>query len=82
MNCTHAQERLTELLDPRNATTTTDEVRAHLANCPECQLDFSALHRTLSTLDTMPVENPTPRLRSNFYAMLEEENTPPPAPHW
>ena len=73
MNCTHAQERLTELLDPRNATATTDEVRAHLANCPDCQRDFSALHRTLSTLDTMPVEDPTPRLRSNFYAMLEEE---------
>ena len=73
MNCTHAQERLTELLDPRNATDTTDEVRAHLTHCPECQREFSALRRTLSTLDTMPAEKPSPRLRTNFYAMLEEE---------
>ncbi|MCF7761699.1 MAG: hypothetical protein K9M98_14465, partial [Cephaloticoccus sp.] len=73
MNCTHAQERLTELLDPRNATATTDEVRQHLTHCPDCQREFSSLQRTLATLDIMPNEQPSPRLRANFYAMLEEE---------
>lgn len=73
MNCTHAQERLTELLDPRNTTATTDAVRAHLASCPDCQREFSELQRTLAALDNLPAASPSPKLRANFYAMLEEE---------
>jgi anti-sigma factor RsiW len=73
MNCTLAQERLNELLDPRHTTDTTDAVRAHLAGCPDCQREFSELQRTLTSLDTLPAATPSPRLRANFYAMLAEE---------
>ena len=49
------------------------EARAHLANCPDCQRDFAALNQTADALDAMPTPPPSPRLRQNFYAMLEEE---------
>jgi anti-sigma factor RsiW len=83
MNCTHVQERLTELLDPRTATDTTEAVRTHLASCPDCQREYSELQRTLVSLDTLPAATPSPRLRANFYAMLAEEKlttTRAPAP--
>jgi len=73
MNCTQVRERLTELLDPRNTTLTTDAVRSHVAGCAECQRECDELRQTLVALDTMPAAKPSPRLRENFYAMLAEE---------
>ena len=73
MNCTQAQARFAELLDDRIAEEDTVEVRAHLASCPDCQRDFSSLTQTQAAMDLLPVAKPSPRLRSNFYAMLEEE---------
>lgn len=73
MTCQHAREIFPELLDRRTAATAHLDVRAHLANCPECQQAFAALTRTAATLDTMPTPQPPPSLRKNFYAMLEAE---------
>jgi len=73
MNCTSAQARFSELLDDRLAESDTAEVRAHLASCPDCQREFSSLAQTLSAVDKLPAAKPGPRLRANFYAMLEEE---------
>ena len=73
MNCTQAQERFAELLDSRLNESDTDAVRAHLASCPDCQRDFSSLAQTLSAMDKLPAAKPSPRLRANFYASLEEE---------
>ena len=73
MNCTRARETFSELLDPRTAATAHLEARTHLAGCPDCQREFSSLSQTLAALDAMPTPSPTPRLRQNFYAMLEEE---------
>ncbi len=73
MNCTSAQDRFAELLDDRLTETDTAEVRAHLASCPDCQREFSSLAQTLSAVDKLPSAKPGPRLRANFYAMLEEE---------
>lgn len=73
MNCTPAREKFPELLDARTAATAHLEARTHLAGCPDCQREFSALSQTLAALDAMPTPSPTPRLRKNFYAMLEEE---------
>ena len=75
MNCTRTRETFSELLDPRTAATAHLEARTHLAGCPECQREFSSLSQTLAVLDTMPTPSPTPRLRQNFYAMLEAEKT-------
>ena len=73
MNCTTARARFPELLDARTPAGAHAEARAHRASCPECQREFSALNQTLAALDAMPTPAPTPRLRTNFYAMLEEE---------
>ena len=73
MNCPSAHEFFSELLDRRTSPTAHVEARAHLAGCPDCQREFSALSQTLAALDAMPTPSPMPRLRQNFYAMLEEE---------
>lgn len=73
MNCSSAQARFAELLDARLSESDTNEVRAHLAACPECQREFSSLAQTLAAVDKLPSAKPSPRLRANFYASLEEE---------
>lgn len=73
MNCHAAREIFPELLDRRTSAAAQPEARAHLATCPDCQREFSALSQTLSALDAMPAPAPSSRLRKNFYAMLEEE---------
>lgn len=73
MNCSQAQAHFDELLDDRLAATDTADVRAHLATCPDCQREYSSLAQTLAALDQLPAAAPEPRLRANFYAMLEEE---------
>jgi predicted anti-sigma-YlaC factor YlaD len=73
MTCQSARESFPALLDSRTAATAHLEAREHLAHCPDCQRDFAALSQTLAALDAMPMPAPTPRLRQNFYAMLEEE---------
>jgi predicted anti-sigma-YlaC factor YlaD len=73
MNCSQAQERFNELLDARLSDRDTAEVRAHLATCPDCQREYSSLAQTLTALDQLPDAQPEPRLRANFYAMIEEE---------
>lgn len=73
MNCQSARDTFPELLDPRTAATAQLEARAHLAHCPDCQREFAGLTQTARTLDAMSIPAPSPRLRKNFYAMLEEE---------
>jgi hypothetical protein len=73
MNCTSARDTFPALLDRRTAASAHAEARAHLAACPDCQREFAALSQTLAALDAMPTPAPSPRLRQNFYAMLEEE---------
>jgi hypothetical protein len=73
MTCEKAREIFPELLDPRTPATAQLEARTHLASCPDCQRDFAALTQTATALDAMPTPPPSPRLRRNFYAMLEEE---------
>ncbi len=77
MNCQRARESFSDLLDPHGGSGTgaaaLAEARAHLAGCPDCQRDFATLTQTATALDTQPAALPSPRLRRNFYAMLEEE---------
>ncbi|HEY1107200.1 MAG TPA: HEAT repeat domain-containing protein [Opitutaceae bacterium] len=73
MNCQSARDVFPALLDRRTTAAEHTEARAHLASCPDCQREFAGLTQTLAALDAMPTPAPTPRLRQNFYAMLEEE---------
>lgn len=73
MHCTTARAAFAELLDHRTPPTALLEARAHLAACPDCQREFAALTQVAATLDNLRVPAPSPRLRRDFYAMLEEE---------
>ncbi|QYM79515.1 zf-HC2 domain-containing protein [Horticoccus luteus] len=73
MNCTLARDHFPDLLDQRLAAPVAADVRAHLAHCPDCQREFAALNKTLAALDALPAPAPSPRLRTHFYALLEEE---------
>jgi hypothetical protein len=73
MICQRAREVFPEMLDPRAPLTAASEARAHLASCPECQREFAALSRTAEALDALPEPQPSPRLRTNFHALLEAE---------
>lgn len=73
MTCQSVRETFPELLDHRTAATAHLEARAHLASCPDCQREYAALNQTATALDALPTPSPSPRLRQNFHAMLEEE---------
>lgn len=73
MNCQRAREIFPELIDSRTPPSAHLDARAHLAGCPDCQRDFAALTQVANLLDAPPSVTPSPRLRRDFYAMLEEE---------
>lgn len=73
MNCVQARDRFAELLDQRLEGPVSGDIRTHLASCHACQREFASLRDTLDRLDALPAAKPGPRLRANFYAMLEDE---------
>lgn len=72
MNCQRVQDNF---IDYQDGTLPPDEsaaLRGHLASCPTCQREWSALQEMTRKLDAFPAtEEPSARLRENFYAMLE-----------
>jgi hypothetical protein len=72
MNCQRVQDNF---IDYQDGTLPADEsaaLRAHLSGCPTCQREWSALQEITRKLDAFPAtEEPSPRLREQFYAMLE-----------
>ena len=80
MNCIQARDRFAELLDQRLEGPVSGDIRTHLASCPACQREFASLRDTLDRLDALPAAKAGPRLRANFYAMLEDEKRSAAAP--
>ncbi|MDI1320979.1 MAG: zf-HC2 domain-containing protein [bacterium] len=82
MNCTRVQDSFIDYQDGSLPADESAALRAHLASCPTCQREWSALQemtRKLDTLAATPAE-PGPRLRENFYAMLETHQREADAP--
>ena len=72
MNCSRVQESFIDYQDGTLSAADSAALRAHLASCPACQREWSALQEITRKLDAFPpAEEPSPRLRENFYAMLE-----------
>jgi hypothetical protein len=70
MKCKEAQEQLPEYLLVRTEEAS-PELRFHLASCPECRAEFEGLAAVWQKLGQLPEEEPTPAMRTRFYAMLE-----------
>ncbi len=71
MNCQRIQESFLDyqdgILDPAEAAA----VRDHLKTCLTCQREWAGFQEIALKLDRLPPEEPGPRLRTQFYAMLE-----------
>jgi anti-sigma factor ChrR (cupin superfamily) len=72
MNCSRVQDSFIDYQDGTLPAGDATALRAHLASCPTCQREWSALQEMTRKLDALPAtEEPSPRLREQFYAMLE-----------
>ncbi len=80
MDCQRVQENFIDYQDGSLPPDVSAELRAHLASCPTCQREWSALQEITSKLDALPAAEPSPRLRENFYAMLETHQREADAP--
>ena len=80
MNCTRVQDSFIDYQDGSLPADASAALRAHLANCPTCQREWAALQEMTRKLDALPVAEPSPRLRENFYAMLETHQREADAP--
>jgi hypothetical protein len=73
MNCQDARAHFIELADGRLPGEAAAEVRGHLGACAECRREFETLGATLGALDSLPTPAPSPRLRANVLAAIEDE---------
>lgn len=71
MNCQRIQESFLDYQDDRLSPAAAAEVREHLKTCLTCQREWAALQEISLKLDRLPPVAPSPRLREQFYAMLE-----------
>jgi len=81
MNCQRVQENFIDYQDGSLPADESAALRAHLASCPSCQREWSALQEITRKVDALPPEEePSPRLREQFYAMLETHQREADAP--
>jgi hypothetical protein len=81
MNCARVQDCFIDYQDGTLPPDESAELRAHLTSCPICQREWSALQEITRKLDALPAEEePSPRLREQFYAMLETHQRDADAP--
>jgi hypothetical protein len=71
MNCQRIQESFLEYQDGRLSPPDASTVREHLKTCLDCQREWAGLQEISLKLDRLPPVAPSPRLRAQFYAMLE-----------
>ena len=81
MNCSRVQDSFIDYQDGSLPADEAAQLRNHLASCPTCQREWSALQEITRKLDTLSTEEePGPRLREQFYAMLETHQREADAP--
>lgn len=72
MNCQRVQESFSEYQDGSLSSREAAELHAHLTTCPDCQRAWLGWEQFTVQLDSLAsTPAPSPRLREQFYAMLE-----------
>jgi hypothetical protein len=72
MNCDKIKDQFADYLTGDIEPAAMDEVRAHIAACAPCREEIESLSALWTKLGVLPQEQPSGRLRANFYAMLED----------
>ncbi|MDH4196445.1 MAG: zf-HC2 domain-containing protein [Candidatus Aminicenantes bacterium] len=71
MTCDRIQERFADFLTGELDASARREVQDHIAACAPCRTEIEELTATWARLDLLPAEQPSGRVRSGFYEMLE-----------
>lgn len=72
VNCESVQPELLAWLSGALPATERPAVEAHLAQCPACQQELTAVQALWTTMGQLPVPEPSEQLRPRFYSMLAE----------
>ncbi|MBD2721531.1 HEAT repeat domain-containing protein [Hymenobacter armeniacus] len=70
MNCDHVKDQLVDYLSCQLTEPEQAALTAHLAECAECREELQATQRLWQSLGQVPVPEPGPSVRPEFYAML------------
>jgi hypothetical protein len=73
MTCGDYQERFSDYLSGEMEDDQKKVFDEHLAECPDCRLHFKEMKTVWKELGDFPESEPSPALRSRFYAMLARE---------
>ncbi len=71
MNCERIQESFLDYQDGGLSAPDAAAVREHLKTCLTCQREWAGFQALALKLDRLPPVEPSPRLRAQFFAMLE-----------
>ncbi|RYU79768.1 zf-HC2 domain-containing protein [Hymenobacter persicinus] len=71
-NCESVQPELLGWLAGDLSAADQRAVEAHLAQCPACQQELTAVRQLWDALGTVPTPEPSEQLRPRFYSMLAE----------
>jgi len=77
MNCEKAKEQFADYLVGDIEPSAEAEIRAHIATCASCREEIEGLSALWAKLGVLPQEQPSGRLRANFYAMLGDTKQKP-----
>ena len=73
MNCEELSIHVVDYLDGTLSADISAGLEAHVEGCDACREQLSVLRQTWTGLGELPQEEPSPRLRERFYAMLDAE---------
>lgn len=77
MNCEKAKEQFADYLVGDIEPAAEAEIRGHIASCASCREELEGLSAVWAKLAVLPQEQPSGRLRADFYAMLEDYKRKP-----
>ena len=73
MTCERIQERFTDYLSGEIENAEKKPLEDHLTGCEICRFQLERMEIVWRELDYLPEREPSPALRSRFFAMLESE---------
>jgi hypothetical protein len=72
MTCKYSKEKFTGYLTGEISAEEKKKIKDHVAECEECREELESLTEIWTKLGVLKEEQPSPRLRTRFYRMLED----------